>query len=61
MGGEGQVGRGGRVVAVHPRPAALAQRMPAAPAWRHKRMRDGEDGAAGPQVPPSRAWWRQVK
>ena len=44
-------------MAVHPRPAALAQRMSAAPAGRHGRMRDGEYGAAGPQVPPSRAWW----
>ena len=45
------------MVAVHPRPAALAQRMSAAPAGRHGRMRDGEYGAAGPQVPPSRTWW----
>ena len=44
-------------MAVHPRPAALAQRMSAAPAGRHGRMRDGEYGAAGPQVPPSRTWW----
>ena len=51
------MGRWGRVVAVHPRPAALAQRMSAAPARRHGRMRDGEYGAAGPQVPPSRTWW----
>ena len=42
---------------MHSRPAALAQRMSAAPAGRHGRMRDGEYGAAGPQVPPSRAGW----
>ena len=51
------MGSGARVRAVHSRPAALAQRMSAAPAGRHGRRRDGEYGAAGPQVPPSRTWW----